>query len=74
MNAKNFFDQFLQYMLVSGQILGPIFIHSQHGVAILNSSEETTAAILQMHQQAVVATTQPPVPAASEAPTAEIAQ
>lgn len=62
MNSKSFFDGLLQHLLISGQIFGPIFIHSTHGVAILNASEETMASVLELHQRA----TSPLVPAAAQ--------
>lgn len=46
------FELFLIALLKTGQTIGPIFIHSQHGTAILNASEEGVAAILQAHSEA----------------------
>lgn len=46
----NFFEKFLRDLLIAGEFVGPIFIKSQHGVAILNASEEGLAAILAAHQ------------------------
>lgn len=46
------FEQVLVDLLIGGKIVGPIFIHSAKGTAILNATEEGLAAILQAHQQA----------------------
>jgi hypothetical protein len=48
----NLFEQILRDVLLAGQVAGPIFIHSPHGVAILNGTQDGLAAILQAHQQA----------------------
>ena len=48
----NFFETFLRDLLLAGAYVGPIFIKSTRGVAILNASEEGVAAILQAHQPA----------------------
>ena len=42
-------------LLIAGEILGPVFIHSAHGTAILNASEETVAALVQANQTGVAA-------------------
>lgn len=42
----NFFEKLLIGLLKAGTVVGPIFVHSQHGVAILNASEEGLAAVL----------------------------
>lgn len=67
----NFFETFLRDLILAGTAIGPVFIHSQHGIAILNASEEGLAAILQAHAQAQAAKIPPAVPAASPTPTAQ---
>ena len=58
----NIFETILRDLLLAGQIVGPIFIKSQHGTAILNGSEEGLAAILQAHQKATSAVPAMPQP------------
>ena len=48
----NLFETKLRDLLIAGSITGPVFIHSAHGVAILNATETGLAAILQAHSQA----------------------
>lgn len=47
----NLFETILRDMILAGQIIGPIFIHSSQGVAILNASEQGLSAIVAAHQQ-----------------------
>lgn len=56
------FEEILVGLLTAGKIVGPVFVHSDHGTAILNATEEGLAAIVQAHQQAQDANT-PPAPA-----------
>ena len=46
------FEQILVDLILGGKILGPVFIHSNQGTAILNASAEGLNAILAAHQQA----------------------
>lgn len=48
----NIFEKILRDAIIAGEIIVPIFIHSQQGVAILNASEEGLTAIVNAHQQA----------------------
>lgn len=48
----NLFETIVRDLVIAGSYVGPIFIHSPHGVAILNGTEEGIAAILQAHEQA----------------------
>jgi hypothetical protein len=48
------FETILQDLIVAGSIIGPIFIHSAHGVAILNASEEAVTAIVQANNTQTV--------------------
>jgi hypothetical protein len=58
------FEEILTGLVIGGKIVGPVFIHSDHGTAILNASEEALGAILQAHQTAPAAPTAPAVPVA----------
>lgn len=49
------FEEILVAALTAGKVIGPVFIHSAHGTAILNASEDGLAAILEAHQQAQAA-------------------
>lgn len=57
----NLFERILRDILLAGTYTLPVFIHSQHGIAILNASQEGLIAILQASapQQASVTTPLP---------------
>lgn len=48
---ESIMSKVLTDLFIAGKILGPVFVHSQHGVAILNASEETLGAVVQATQQ-----------------------
>lgn len=50
--GMNVFETILKDLVIAGKIVGPIFIHSAHGTAILNASEEGLQAIVGAYTQA----------------------
>ncbi|MGH7239548.1 MAG: hypothetical protein ACREHG_05725, partial [Candidatus Saccharimonadales bacterium] len=46
--SEEMFAKILESILVAGEVLGPVLIHSKEGVAVLNASEEIVATITKL--------------------------